>query len=260
MSDRTANVSAMKTTKKSDVKSSQSSMNANLHSPNDILARETYFIEQQLFDRRPFLTSNYAEFNLPPSETLFAQVIFSEFYFPDECNFPLPAPQLFVQCSPIVLNIDFLSLLWVNTLLFSLYREKLIIDESESNNHASGEAGPPMPHCDTFMELITPKLVLSIYPSQSVEYDSRTFLKRPCSIELGVARLFLTNNQAHSSTQSKKVGLIYTNFFNCWQTILMCLFFSFPILDRLVCDAIENRKRYAQSTASLARRTIHRRR
>lgn len=231
MSDRTANVSAMKTTKKSaDAKSTGAVPPPPLHSPNDTLAKETYFIEQQLFDRRPFLTSNYAEFNLPPEETLFANIIFSEFYFPDECNFPLPSPQLFVQCSPIVLNIDFLSLLWVNTLLFSLYREKLIVDETElnkantrtpsqqtpssaSSSSLLSSSGAPMQHCDTYIELITPKMVLSIYPTSSkiADYESKTFVKRPSSIEFGVSRLFLTNIQNHLSTSKRVKNLKLNN-------------------------------------------------
>lgn len=205
MSDRTANVSAMKTTKKTDPKSSQPTASP-LRSPNDILGKSSYFIDQQLFDRRPFLSSNYAEFNLPADETLFASVIFSEFYFPEECNYPLPSPQLFVQCSPIILNIDFLSLLWVNTLLFSLYREKLIVDESELQNRTpQTPKTTPTQHCDTYIELITPKMSLSIYPTDKlVDYDSKTFVKRPSTIELGVARLFLTNSQLPTS-YSKKV-------------------------------------------------------
>jgi hypothetical protein len=211
MSDRTANISAMKTTKKSQADSSQNSAPP-LRNPNDILHKDNYFIEQQVFDRRPFLSSNYAEFNLPTDETLFANVIFSEFYFPDECNFPLPAPQLFVQCSPIILNIDFLSLLWVNTLMFSLYRQKLIVDESELKSRTprphQESVSAPMQHCDTYIEFITPKMVLSIYPTnKKLDYESKTFLKRPSTIEFGVARLFLTNQTSdhNLSTNSKKV-------------------------------------------------------
>jgi hypothetical protein len=116
--------------------------------PNDTLKSETYFLDQQTFNhnqsqnkqQRAFISSNYAEFNLP-SDTLLAQFFFSEFYFPDDqsCNYPLPAAQVFAQIAPIQINIDFLTLLWLNTLGFSLWREKLIVDQTDQSTHSQNK-------------------------------------------------------------------------------------------------------------------------
>ena len=101
---------------------------ANTTTPNDMIKSENYFIDQQMFNKKTFISSNYAEFNLPP-ESLFAQCFFSEFYLPEDANYPIPSAQIFIQVAPVLVNIDFLTLLWINTLMFSLYREKQIVDE-----------------------------------------------------------------------------------------------------------------------------------
>jgi len=95
-----------------------------LTTPNDLLKAQDYFIHQQMFNKRPFFSTNFAEFSLPP-DTLFAQFFFSEFYFPDDCNYPVPCSQIFSHISPILINIDYLTLLWMNTLVLSLWNEKL---------------------------------------------------------------------------------------------------------------------------------------
>lgn len=211
MSDKSANTTSAKVKKATNQSDKKSETAPPMDSPNDFLKKDTYFIEQQVFDKRPFLSSNYSEFNLP-SETLFANIMFSEFYFPEDCNFPTPAPQIFVQLSPILVNVDFLTLLWVNTLLFSLWREKLVVDEATTKTTAikssvksstgkqqqriEDEATPFVKnlHCDTYVELITPKIALSIYPTKKLDYEnSNAFVKRPTSIEIGFARVCLTN-------------------------------------------------------------------
>lgn len=222
MSDKKAHISTMKTTKKSQEDANKTSSDVPpIYCPNDTLKQDRYFIEQQLYDKRAFLSSNYTEFNLP-SDTLFANIIFSEFYFPDDCNYPIPSPQLFVQVSPIILNIDFLSLLWINTLLFSLYREKLIVDESDKTSKTpKQQKSTPTLHCDTYVELITPKLVLTIYPSKKVEYTSKHYVKRPTTIELGVARLFLTNQTTTSGVpiNSKKFSDLKSTSEKCYEVV-----------------------------------------
>lgn len=206
MSNKQASTSSMKT-KKSSPESSSTTANpsSSLNSPNDFLKMKNYFIEQQLYNSRPFLSSNYAEFNLP-NETLFANFFFSEFYFPEEVNYPVPSPQIFVQVSPILVNVDFLTLLWINTLLFSLWREKLIVDQQTGKSlkaleKLKKEAHSISHHCDTYFEAIMPKISLSIYPKQAT-YTSNSYQKRPSGIEIGFARILLTNQNLSASSKT----------------------------------------------------------
>ena len=99
---------------------------------SELLRTKQFFIEQQLFNKSAFFGSNFGEFNLP-SDTLFAHFFISEFYFPEDCNYPVPSPQIFAHLSPALVNVDYLTLLWVNTLLLSLYHEKLIVIDQDKD-------------------------------------------------------------------------------------------------------------------------------
>jgi hypothetical protein len=182
MSNIKANVTN-KSKKFSQNSSSRSADEENKISHNEFLRTKEFFIEQQLYNKRPFVSSNSADFNLP-GDTFLGHFFFSEFYFPEEVNYPIPCPQLFAQISPILINIDFLTLLWINTLMLSLYREKLIVDQYKNteanqsdevnkrnkaknlNNQHSPNMEQPSIHCDTHFECIMPKLSLSIYPGE----------------------------------------------------------------------------------------------
>jgi len=136
--------------------------------PNDILKAKDYFIQQQMFNKRPFFSTNFAEFSLP-ADTLFAHFFFSEFYFPDDCNYPVPCSQIYSHISPILINIDYLTLLWMNTLGLSLWNEKLSVDKkkksefmSSKEKRISNQADEPNQskqtrlnlHCDTHGKFI----------------------------------------------------------------------------------------------------------
>ena len=99
---------------------------------NELLETKKFFIEQQTYDKRPFFGSNFTEFNLP-GDTLFMQFFFSDFYFPEDCNYPVPCSQIYSHLSPMIVNIDYLTLLWMNTLILSLYHEMLIVDQSKKD-------------------------------------------------------------------------------------------------------------------------------
>ena len=193
--------------------------------PNELLRTKKFFIDQQQYNSRQFISSNFAEFSLP-GDTLFAHFFFSEFYFPEDANYPVPCPQLFAQISPVLFNIDFLTLLWLNTLMLSLYKEKLIADQNKtlepnilSSKKASleiKEDDRPSLHCDTCLEFIMPKVSLTIYPKSSMfEPDVKEFVKRPCGIEIGFARISVSNqnisNNSSSLSSSKSITLKSTS-------------------------------------------------
>lgn len=188
--------------------------------PNNLLKDKQFFIEQQSYDKRPFIGSNFTEYNLP-GDTIFAHFFFSEFYFPEDCNYPVPCPQIFAQISPMLINVDFLTLLWVNTLIFSLYREKLIVDQTKDSTSGNNlkpnrtstniqnlkdnepVSEKPNLHCDTHLELITPKINLHIYPKKQMVNIVRDFVHRPCGIEIGFSRIVLSNVSLSNSSKLK---------------------------------------------------------
>ena len=185
-------------------------------SPNQLLKSQNFFIEQQVFNKRPFISSNFGEYNIP-SDTIFAHFFFSEFYFLDGCNYPVPCAQIYANISPVLVNIDYLTLLWINTLSLSIWREKLIVDEDEKieqskngaqknyntkanlNGSDEKEKHRPNLHCDTCIDVIMPKISLSIY-AKSSDLDSR-----PSGVEIGFARVSITNQVSSNNLNELKV-------------------------------------------------------
>lgn len=191
-------------------------------SPNDLLKSSEYFIHQQMFNKRPFFSTNSAEFNLP-SDTLFAHFFFSEFYFPEDCNYPVPSSQIFSHMSPILVNIDYLTLLWINTLVLSLYNEKLSVDKTKefasntnnnNNNDDTNKNKKPTLnlHCDTHLELLMPKISISIYPTNMKETDL-SGVKRQSGVEIGFARITVSNrtNVSEDSNLKSACNKVYNS-------------------------------------------------
>ncbi|RNA17426.1 UHRF1-binding 1 isoform X1 [Brachionus plicatilis] len=137
---------------------------------------------------------------------MFANCFLSDFYFAENVNFPVPSQQIFAQISPILVNIDFLTLLWMNTLAFSLWREKLIADEKDkSEKKHTNRFAKNYLHCDTYLEVILPKVNLTIYPTKldsNVNFRDQNFTNRPNGIEIGMAKLVLTNRTLSKSNNN----------------------------------------------------------
>ncbi len=189
---------------------------------NELLTTRRFFIDQQTYDSRPFFSSNYTEYSLP-EDTLFMHFFFSDFYFPEDCNYPVPCSQVFAHLSPMLVNVDYLTLLWVNTLLLSLYHEKLIVDENiRVENTTQTTAGNSKPggaktsvvssiqarlnlHVDTRLEFLMPKLVLSIFSPKSK--DKANNMSSLCSVEVGLSSVCLTNTSLDSSGPEARADL-----------------------------------------------------
>ncbi len=232
LSNKAAGASGMKSKRAATVSSATAPQSAEENpakaTPNDMIKNEGYFVEQQMFNKKPFISSNYTEFNLP-TETLFAQCFFSEFYFPEDANYPLPSAQIFVQVAPMLVNIDFLTLLWINTLMFSLYREKQIVDELNlKNSRSAGREKTPVVaaplleqnsrftlHCDTYLEVLLPKVSISVYPNDMKSFESAGFVNRPSGIEIGCSRVILSNQSLSKQTNSARLEALRATSQKC---------------------------------------------
>lgn len=199
MSNKSATLFRSKKFATNETKSEEDQSN----SPNDLLKTADFFIHQQAFNKRPFFSTNFAEFNLPV-DTLFAHFFFSEFYFPDDCNYPVPCSQIYSQISPVLINIDYLTLLWMNTLILSLWNEKLSVDknrEISTQDDSKKKQTKLNLHCDTHLELLMPKITISIY---SHSKDQASDLKRQSGIEIGFARISVSNKTNVSNDANLK--------------------------------------------------------
>ncbi|XP_047927015.1 bridge-like lipid transfer protein family member 3A isoform X1 [Anser cygnoides] len=57
-----------------------------------------------------------------PDQVSAIHIEFTEYYFPDNQDFPVPCPNLYVQLNGLMLTLDTASMLWINLFCLDLYR------------------------------------------------------------------------------------------------------------------------------------------
>ncbi|XP_059060987.1 bridge-like lipid transfer protein family member 3B [Achroia grisella] len=114
---------------------------------------------------------------------------FTFFYYPGDVCFPVPAPKLYVQVSPVRVSVDAGSVVWLAA--FAPHVGRALLTDGLVPPPASGPASGPAPvgpYLDVRMEAIMPKLVLEA-GSEHVPAQR----DRPRELHLCTARATLTN-------------------------------------------------------------------
>ncbi|XP_054659632.1 bridge-like lipid transfer protein family member 3A isoform X1 [Grus americana] len=74
-----------------------------------------------------------------PDQVSAIHIEFTEYYFPDNQDFPVPCPNLYVQLNGLMLTLDIASVLWINLFCLDLYRSleqfKAIYKLEDSGKH-----------------------------------------------------------------------------------------------------------------------------
>ncbi|NXL08263.1 URFB1 protein, partial [Mesembrinibis cayennensis] len=74
-----------------------------------------------------------------PDQVSAIHIEFTEYYFPDNQDFPVPCPNLYVQLNGLMLTLDTASVLWINFFCLDLYRSleqfKAIYKLEDSGKH-----------------------------------------------------------------------------------------------------------------------------
>ncbi|XP_009579245.1 PREDICTED: UHRF1-binding protein 1, partial [Fulmarus glacialis] len=74
-----------------------------------------------------------------PDQVSAIHIEFTEYYFPDNQDFPVPCPNLYVQLNGLMLTLDTASVLWINLFCLDLYRSleqfKAIYKLEDSGKH-----------------------------------------------------------------------------------------------------------------------------
>ncbi|CAB3225319.1 unnamed protein product [Arctia plantaginis] len=103
------------------------------------------------------------------------------FYYPGDICFPVPAPKLYVQLSPVRISVDVQSVVWLGAFLPHVAR-------ALKQEELSEEDVPQPPYMDVRMESIMPKIVLEA----GTEHISQQ-RDRPKELHICTARATLTN-------------------------------------------------------------------
>ncbi|KAM3966078.1 bridge-like lipid transfer protein family member 3B [Aphomia sociella] len=106
------------------------------------------------------------------------------FYYPGDVCFPVPAPKLYVQVSPVRVAVDTASVLWLAAFVPHVGRALL----PPTPPSPTGPANPASPYLDVRMEAIMPKIVLEAGPEHISQQRDR-----PRELHLCTARATFTN-------------------------------------------------------------------
>jgi hypothetical protein len=136
------------------------------------------------FNDAPFIGSNFAEFNLP-NETLLVNAFLSEYYFPEEYNYPTPHAHIYAQIAPVNVNIDYITLLWLHSFLLYFLNETKFLSNTLSINKYSNKM---YPHTDVHIECQMPRVTLKLF-NESASNNTTN----PNGIQAVCARVTLSN-------------------------------------------------------------------
>ena len=155
---------------------------------HEFLRSKQFFIDQQQYDTRHLIESNSAAFNLPP-DTQCVQLFFADYYFANECAYPVPSAQVYAHISPLHVNVDLLTVLWLHALALSFTKEAVAVvrshvkasaqtdaelamhqqqqqqqqQQKQQSDEEAEQRNAELQHVDTHVELVMPKIGLAIY-------------------------------------------------------------------------------------------------
>ncbi|XP_061869358.1 bridge-like lipid transfer protein family member 3A isoform X2 [Colius striatus] len=120
-----------------------------------------------------------------PDQVSAIHIEFTEYYFPDNQDFPVPCPNLYVQLNGLILTLDTASVLWINLFCLDLYRSleqfKAIYKLEDSGKHDE--------HVDVRLDGFRVKLNIPVEKKVSDHED------RPQALCVGASEVTATNTR-----------------------------------------------------------------
>eukprot|EP00095_Tigriopus_kingsejongensis_P003689 maker-scaffold11_size778918-snap-gene-6.50 protein:Tk03689 transcript:maker-scaffold11_size778918-snap-gene-6.50-mRNA-1 annotation:"uhrf1-binding protein 1-like protein" len=171
---------------------------------------------------KEFISGERERFSLPDDMPVF-HFEYTQFYYPGDIDFPLPAPKFFAYINPIQISVDPITCLWLNAFALNLGQsvKKLADEEVEA------------PYLDVKVEAIMFRIIIDAADDAPEQKD------RPKSLQLQVSRVLAANYRsietgskadlAETLDQFQKSSLYFgTDFPNC------------PTDVPIVCDKLWN--------------------
>ncbi|XP_071505728.1 bridge-like lipid transfer protein family member 3B, partial [Diadema antillarum] len=141
-----------------------------------------------------FLISDKKTFHLPP-EIPSVHVEYMSFYFPNELDFPVPAPVVYTQINPMQLRLDNTTLLWLNQFAFNIMQSLPEIDEIAP----ADQTNQGQDHVDIRVDALMQKILVPVPDPVPNQPD------RPKVLQIQVSQVTATNCRV--GTQSTRPDL-----------------------------------------------------
>ncbi|XP_071832010.1 bridge-like lipid transfer protein family member 3B isoform X2 [Apostichopus japonicus] len=119
-----------------------------------------------------------------PDDVPSIHVEYTSFYFPNELDFPVPSPIMFIQCNPLVFYLDFMTVLWLNQFCFNILQTLPDLEEFAAAADDEGED-----HTDIRLDALMPKIIIPSEP-EHIRPDQPD---RPQELQIQVSKLTATN-------------------------------------------------------------------
>ncbi len=141
-----------------------------------------------------FLSSDKKQLLLPP-EMSAIHLEFTDYYFPDGINFPVPHANLYIVVNPIRFNLDYITLVWLNAFFLSLAHH---VDLPE-------QEGPKM-HVDVRLDALMPRIIFPAENQVLLQPD------RPGALQIQASQVMLTNCRIDGKSSYSELGSMLNQY------------------------------------------------
>ncbi|XP_064491851.1 bridge-like lipid transfer protein family member 3A [Pseudopipra pipra] len=137
-----------------------------------------------------------------PDQVSAIHIEFTEYYFPDNQDFPVPCPNLYVQLNGLILTLDTASVLWINLFCLDLYRSL----EQFKAIYKLEDSGKRDEHVDVRLDGFRLKLNIPVDKKVTDHRD------RPQSLCIGTSEVTATNTRHGPSCGCQDLQSLFRRF------------------------------------------------